>query len=235
MSKKFLKAAVDNDVNALQLEIEKGVDINIRFDVTGETALQIAAGRGHLESVRFLINDQQASVNIPNRNGHTPLHSAVLMMLLKELKSEEWNRYSEIVSILVSHGADVNANTYKGYTVFDYFKGKPANIKDPIMSLLNPHKMKQSNASQAGNSHSVFHSKTELRRRHTTGNTSESSTSNHNSYDACPPNSVNMDENTTEKSSLLVSSGHFSDRQIKERLSTNAESPKSEGNDCIVM
>jgi len=227
---------MNNDVDTINLEISKGTDINVQAEQTGSTALLMAIRRGHLESVELLVS-KGAMLDIPDKRDIVPLRAVALRIVSEKPGSDKWNRYFDILSILIDNGADIDATNDKGETAFHYVENKPPEIKKPIMSLVNGHKAKQKLNSQAGNSHSVFHTKTELRHRHTAGNTSESSASNHNSYDAWPPNSVNMDERATEESSLLVSSGRFSSSgQIGGKLCLNLTPPKSEGNGgCTVM
>ena len=70
----------------------------------GDTALHIAAARGHCETARLLVQ-LGASVHACNQGGRTPLHlaaegghTAIALMLIKEA------------------GADVDARDYMGYT-----------------------------------------------------------------------------------------------------------------------
>ena len=100
----------------------------------GWTPLHLAAGRGHLEVVKYLV-EKGADVNARNKYGWTPLHCAIEIygggiahfeivpagentFELKEKKREASS--GEIVRYLIKNGADVNAKDNEGYTPLYY-------------------------------------------------------------------------------------------------------------------
>lgn len=64
-----------NRLDLTKLLVEHGADIN-KKDVES-SALDCAAALGHIEIVVYLVN-KGADVNIKNKNGNTPLHSAIM-------------------------------------------------------------------------------------------------------------------------------------------------------------
>ncbi len=94
----LLRAAEGNDEERLRELIDAGVDIDLVVDSWG-TALHQAVFADDLDAVRLLVK-YGGDANKGIADGITPLHEAAL--------SESEHAY-EIVEILVSHGADVNA------------------------------------------------------------------------------------------------------------------------------
>ncbi|RKK66726.1 hypothetical protein BFJ69_g15146 [Fusarium oxysporum] len=68
-----------------------------------EDGLMAAVGKGHVEVVKLLL-DKGADVNIPDKDGWTPVFSA------------SWNGYVEVVKLLLDKGADVNIPDKNGWT-----------------------------------------------------------------------------------------------------------------------
>lgn len=62
-----IKSSSFDTVNSL---LEKGADINLKDDNTGETALMWASAIGNLDVVKLLIN-KGADINIKNKDGKT--------------------------------------------------------------------------------------------------------------------------------------------------------------------
>jgi len=88
-------AAYKGDENLVRVLIDEGVDVNIREDVTGGTALMSASMSGHRRIVEILINSD-ADMNAKNDYGMTALHWA----------SSEGHK--EVVELLISQGANIN-------------------------------------------------------------------------------------------------------------------------------
>lgn len=98
----LLDAVSRNDTVIVKLLLEKGADINTKFD-GGSTPLHLAASNGYTEIVKLLI-DNGADVNAQNDLGNTPLHLAAD------------NGYTEIVKYLIEKGADVNVKSDTDWT-----------------------------------------------------------------------------------------------------------------------
>ena len=76
-------------------------------DMANCTALFYAAGLGHMEMVKLLI-DAGADINTQARNGRTALYNAVRFL------------HDDIAKLLISKGADVNVKTRYGETVLHF-------------------------------------------------------------------------------------------------------------------
>lgn len=76
----------------------------------GRTSLHIASGKGHTCLVRLLL-DRGADTEIQNRWGDT--------VLLDTVRSESWPD-NVVVEMLLTHGANVNAANYEGWTALHY-------------------------------------------------------------------------------------------------------------------
>ncbi len=89
-AQQLVEAARQGKIERVKELLDDGVDVNARgkFDIT---AVWQAASRGHLELLRFLVEEKQADVNLPDSVWHaTPLMFA---------------QDPEIVELLVKHGA----------------------------------------------------------------------------------------------------------------------------------
>ena len=93
---KFLLAVEKGDHEAVKGLVEGGgVDVNKGERHTGNTPLWIAAGRGHLDMVKLLI-DQDGDVAIASKDESTPISMACK------------GNHTEIVALLLDNGAAVN-------------------------------------------------------------------------------------------------------------------------------
>merc|ERR1719247_3175588 len=77
----------------------------------GNTALHIAVQNGHLEIVQLLVDELNCSVDVQNKVGNTALHMGV-----------EYDYYN-INNILVSAGADQNAENGEGAKAIEGLSG----------------------------------------------------------------------------------------------------------------
>lgn len=101
----------------LRLLVEVGADVNARVvsqypyrgypsqrEKNGDTALIVAARKGDLETVKVLVQDCKADVNLHGAEGLTALMWAA------------WHDRKEMIRYLHDHGADINAQSYFGQT-----------------------------------------------------------------------------------------------------------------------
>jgi len=93
----------NENVQRVKSAINRGWNVNTRASA-GITALHMAAWYGNVELVKLLLRNN-ASVNVKNIDGETPLHGAC--------KIEEGN--PEVVRLLLDAGAKVDARDNDGY------------------------------------------------------------------------------------------------------------------------
>lgn len=104
----FLYAGAEGMLEILKLAHAAGADPRIT-NRYGGTALIPAAERGHVEVVRWLLENTKVDVNHVNRLGWTALMEAIVL-------SDGGARHQEIVATLIRHGADVNIPDRDGRT-----------------------------------------------------------------------------------------------------------------------
>ncbi|UYV81345.1 hypothetical protein LAZ67_20000861 [Cordylochernes scorpioides] len=90
-------------VNIAKFILKQEPHVDYIESMGGFNSLHIAAEKGFLEMVNFLIQNK-ANVNVKNDKSWTPLHAA------------SFNGHLEVVETLISNGADVNAKIYWGGT-----------------------------------------------------------------------------------------------------------------------
>lgn len=84
--------------------IKAGADLNLT-DFRNNTAINAAAGNGHLKTVELLLNNPSlTTLNTPDHNGNTPLHRAAIYGHL------------DVVKTLLEHGADKTLTNHRGIT-----------------------------------------------------------------------------------------------------------------------
>ncbi|XP_055011346.1 glutaminase liver isoform, mitochondrial-like [Boleophthalmus pectinirostris] len=71
----LLLAAFKGDVQSLRRYFLSGVDVN-SVDYDGRSALHVAAAEGHVEVIRFLLENTGANPQLRDRWGSSPLHEA---------------------------------------------------------------------------------------------------------------------------------------------------------------
>jgi ankyrin repeat protein len=133
--KKLFKAIIENNITRASELITSGTNIYIK-NKYGDTPLNIALNKGHLEIVRLLL-EKGAYVNLKDKDGYTPLHvasingQAQMVALLIEKRANVnakctdnmtplhiaiSNTQEEIVKLLLKAGAAVNATCNDGWT-----------------------------------------------------------------------------------------------------------------------
>ncbi len=90
----------------VQALIDKGADVNMHDKNSGVTPLVMACTHGLVDIAKLLIKNG-ADVNLPGKNGTTPLIAAA-------------GRSLELVELLLEKGADPAARTQEGECAFTY-------------------------------------------------------------------------------------------------------------------
>ena len=104
----LIDAASRGDVNRVKTLVENGnIDINHPGTYKGRTALMMAAKRGYIHVVEYLV-DHGADVNRTDEEGETPLLMAIM--------SPHEQHREPIITCLLEHGADVNHADNSGRT-----------------------------------------------------------------------------------------------------------------------
>jgi len=143
-AQEFLQAIEENNVDALAVMLEQGVDIDQSLNEYGETALMIAVKLGHLAMVELLLeSNNNAQIDFKDEYGFTPLmlsaqygHAHMVQLLLNRgaridfevLQSDEDNSgltacmlaaqhgKASVVDLLLDHGAIVDHRDTEGWT-----------------------------------------------------------------------------------------------------------------------
>ncbi len=104
----LLSAGASGMLEIVKIMVEAGADTSItnRF---GGTALIPAADRGHVDVVKYLLEHSDVNINHVNNLGWTALLEAVIL-------GDGGKKHTQIVEMLVSHGADVNLGDSEGIT-----------------------------------------------------------------------------------------------------------------------
>ncbi|MFD1357936.1 ankyrin repeat domain-containing protein [Fictibacillus halophilus] len=115
------KAAMEGNVYELQTLLnDKNTDVNQIQD--GWSPLHLAAHFGNTEAAALLLqNGANIHIKSGNEMANTPLHAA----------AANKNNRKEMMSILLSHGADINEKQSGGWTVLH----QAAHNNDPEMIL----------------------------------------------------------------------------------------------------
>lgn len=136
-TKMFIKACQEGDIQAVVLQIKRGIDVNGTDDNAQSAPLHWAAQSGHADIVQTLLSNN-ADVDQVNKGGLTALHYAadkghakVVTLLIqkgasvnmKEFK-DNWapltyaasKGHHDVVTLLVESGADVNTTESDGWS-----------------------------------------------------------------------------------------------------------------------
>jgi uncharacterized protein len=119
----LIQATIYNNVEAVQILIEHGANVNTRDFFGGNAALHFAAKNYSIELLQLLLKNK-AEIDIKDINGYTPLSKAVLNSSGK----------GQAIQLLLLHGADRNsknnqdvsplelANSITDYNIVQFFK-----------------------------------------------------------------------------------------------------------------
>jgi hypothetical protein len=101
------KAVIDGNIEAIQQNLDAGVDIDIREPSGGNTPLMVAALLGQTQAAEFLIAEG-ADINLRNTGDRaTALHIAAFF------------GHPDTVKLLLSKGIEVNTKNNRGETALD--------------------------------------------------------------------------------------------------------------------
>jgi ankyrin repeat protein len=112
----FLYAGAEGLLEILELANGAGADPTIT-NRYGGVAVIPAAEKGHVETVRYLLEETAVDVNHVNNLGWTALLEAIVL-------TDGGPRHQEIVRTLIAHGADVNLPDGEGVTPLQHARGR---------------------------------------------------------------------------------------------------------------
>ncbi len=116
MDSPFLYAGASGQTELVRLYLANGARFDI-FNRYNGTALIPACERGHVETVRLLVNTPGYPVNHVNRLGWTALTEAVVL-------GDGTKNYQEIVQLLKDGGADLLIPDNEGITALQHARNK---------------------------------------------------------------------------------------------------------------
>jgi ankyrin repeat protein len=112
----FLYAGAEGLLDILRLAHAAGANTRLT-NRYGGTALIPACERGHVEVVRFLLDETDVDVNHVNNLGWTALLEAVIL-------SDGGPRHQQIVTLLLDHGADPALPDRDGVTALRHARAR---------------------------------------------------------------------------------------------------------------
>ncbi len=99
------EAVIHNDIEGFNKLIDSGVDVD-GVDYNHITALHYATSRGNITMIKKLL-EKGADIEFRDPWGNTPLSNAVFYAL-------DFDNGIEIINLLISYGADINAKNNYG-------------------------------------------------------------------------------------------------------------------------
>ncbi len=140
----LLQAIDDSDIYLVEKLLLDGANPNVRDEISGLTALIMAAGYGKANIVKYLLDAGADIFAIDSRGGGSALHKAIqsgnieiVRMLLNAgafidwtacttghtpLMDAIWFKLPEIVQLLLERGAGMNLGTHYGFTMRQHFE-----------------------------------------------------------------------------------------------------------------
>lgn len=85
----FLRAASTGNLGRIINLLKSGIDVNYagRGRMFGRTALHLAALKGHIHILKYLLENKATKVNLQNKSGNTALHFAVRSNKIKVVET----------------------------------------------------------------------------------------------------------------------------------------------------
>ena len=114
---KFAKSIKDGDLESIQDDIKRGVDINVWLPGMTFKPIHVAVNTGNLDIVKLLL-DKGAKINDKDMNDYSPIHHAANRK--KNHNSMEINaKLIDIANLLIDRGANLNVNSNSDDTPLD--------------------------------------------------------------------------------------------------------------------
>ena len=108
---KAFTAARYNDIETIKSLFAKGEKLNELRNQFCESLLHVACRQGHLQLVKFLVEDAKVSMRVQDLHGRTPLHNACWSLVPN----------FELIDLLVRNVPDhLCLEDARGYTPFSY-------------------------------------------------------------------------------------------------------------------
>ncbi len=124
----FLYAGAHGMNEALMLLMEAGAKPHI-YNYYGGTALIPAAEKGHIDTVKLLLEKSSVDINHVNRMGWTALMEAVIL-------NDGGTLHQQIIKLLLEHGADPAITDKDGISPLEHAKERGYSA---IVTLLENH------------------------------------------------------------------------------------------------
>lgn len=121
----FLYAGAEGMTDIVRMCMQAGADYSV-FNRYGGSALIPACERGHVETVKALLEDKKFPIDHVNRLGWTGLLEAVIL-------GNGGPRHVQVVQLLIDAGADLNIPDKDGVTALQHARQKK---QDEIAGLL---------------------------------------------------------------------------------------------------
>jgi ankyrin repeat protein len=131
-------AAWNGDMNRVRTLLNQGVSLNSVNRAHNHTPLVIAAKRGHLNLVKYLVNKDASR----NKNIQDALFAALGRTYFPKNKINKniaWENHTAIIKYLINKGAKVNAKNRMGHTplLVAVTRGRSGMNKNNINKLLD--------------------------------------------------------------------------------------------------
>lgn len=137
----LFNSVIGNNINSLEEGIEnQKLDVNMRSEGTGFTALMMAVNKKNVDIIKVLLA-YKADPDITDHRGNTPLSAVVLQFKSDKDKSiENKERCLEIASLLLKAGADPEVKNKYGETPFFWVKDDLTSDERSMKDLLEKYR-----------------------------------------------------------------------------------------------